>query len=204
MVLDPQTPSQYTFGGEVFYSNSFRNANFWITQAHVRLLVNSDYDDQRLIRDIPSYSSPIESGQFQICRLTGSYEPLVVPRETVYEPLVGTLRRHGVVVSDVLAEYLQGATLSNMTEETLNSLPSIQYFIQTDQNLQVHLITLTPREYIHPFMDEPDSGEYRLGIILQSSRTGVISMNAKILKKLVIHFDANTSKVGFGEPLVEL
>ena len=201
-VIDPVSPRDYVLGGEIFYSGVESNF-YWQIRMAVRLLpsANSDdltnFDPQNTlfgtckVRDELSTDSRL--GRHEVDQISH----IIVPQH-VMDGLHEQFRELGI--SSVRAG-LVGTRLENFSDNFFHNLPKIQFIMETDDQRYMSLVVLEPHEYIVRLA----SGNYFLRIrALNRPDANACTIDRSILKKLVVHFDVQNHRIGFGEPLVEL
>jgi len=201
-VLDPETPSDYVFGGEIFYTNIETDSMQWQVPMAVRLVVAEG-------TDVAEFDP--ENTQFGTCTIrdeqttdrggsAGSISPVIVPYQVMLD-LGARLHELGVLLFNV---GVLGSRLMHFTENFYESLPNIQFIMQTDDQRHVSLVVLEPREYV--IQTSPGNYFLRLRALDPTSTIAsrTCTIDRSILRKLVIHFDVHNNRIGFGEPLVEL
>ena len=77
-----------------------------------------------------------------------------------------------------------------------DALPIIQFILTDDNQELMHIAQVHPRDYIN---NDGRRAFVELLVNIENS----CELNPRILKKLLIHFDAVNDRVGFGDPLNE-
>ena len=192
-VINPSNPREYALGGEIFYApRNPENQAFWIVPAAVRL-VNNESEQS---------SSPNES-DLTFCAVFDRALQLINPTRMVQYPTVPD-RIFQQVLSRLSALGVslihRGPRLLNFDESMYDNLPSIQFIMETDDERLISLAVIEPREYIgHTF-----AGRYALRLRTSNPTNQDCTLTRSILEKLVIHLDIDNTRIGFGEPLIEL
>ena len=203
LVINPPNPSQYAYEGEMFYTplvptpdhmRIHRSAGYWTVDAVVRF-VDDEIDVSTPVFEAVSRYHACAIGDFsQYFRLPGnfvtSFLNMLISRGIRYE------RRDQHIESNLIRLY-------DITEETVLSLPWIQFVSRTDQGVEFAIFELGPHEYARPATNlQPNTWE--LLIIELFDRPDHCTINQYIVNKLAIHYDVANQRIGFGEPLNEI
>ena len=198
-VVDPQSPTDYAFGGEIFYSERDPTSLWWTSRIAIRLLSADQSAEDELeentgfslceIRDFEAFS--MEGGTYPFSTIT-------IPHYVMLD-LFTRMSAQNITASSISLTY----QLEDFSEENFESLPRIQFIMQTDNQALMSLAVLEPRDYI----SRTEDGNYYLRLHsvepVPDSRFNECTLDRTILKKLVVHFDVHNNRIGFGEPMVE-
>ena len=193
-VINPENPREYAFGGEIFYApRNPENSPFWTPPFSVRLIRN----------DQDSTVAPDES-DFIFCTLFDvTLRDTTLPTDPRFFEVPSRITREILALLSergVRRASQNSPILSGFDESFYDTLPSIQYILETVDGQNINLIVLEPRQYITQFTP----GNYYLHLQSTNRWNEECRLNGPILQKLVIHFDIENGRIGFGEPLVEL
>ena len=195
-VINPENPLDHAFGGEIFYAP--RNPDpefFWIVPAAVRLIPNGSDNEQ--------FHEPPEQADRTICavfdesmqsRTSANVARNFAVPHRIREAIISLLSDRGVSESSFVRR------LDNFNESIFDTLPTIQFMMETDEFGFVNLAVLEPRQYIR----EMETGRYSLRLQATNPTNQECALNRPLLQKLVIHFDIENGRIGFGEPLIDL
>jgi hypothetical protein len=186
LVLNPNNPGQYAFEGQIFYTNITRDTP-WPINAAVRL-------------------SNASTSHQSILPLTEEFLPFGIStreRDHMWLPphlrpdIMTRLDELGIEYSFASDQILLVMYNVDITRLSI-TLPSIEVLIATDTGSVVQIARIDPIDYIVR-TDNPTT----LRIQFVSALIG-FTIDPRIYKNLVIHFDTQNGRVGFADPLVEL
>ena len=190
LIISPQNASQYVFGGEFFYARNMHDV-FWAVPVAIRIVESANSAAINSAGDIRT---------FEPCFLHSLGKHFFIPRRQ-FENFLDTLG--DLRVPFIFSRDEDGVTrvaLQNATEDQINSLPQIQFLLRSDNDEHINIAILHPREYIA----DDSSGAGRQEILIRTRRGSSCVVGPQILRKVVIHADARNSRIGFGEPIVEI
>jgi len=193
LVISPQNAPQHAYGGVLFYSQN-EHAAYWAVPIAVRMISSSSSGESA------GTEMAADDLDFQTCTLHSIGRQMFLPREIVDDLLV-EFERLGVVFS-FARDYdgIMDVVLHHVTNVVIDSLPRMQFLVRDQYHDQVSIAVINPREYLE---DDPLNASSK--ILLFKSRFGSsCTLGPLILSKVVVHFDAQNHRVGFGEPLVDL
>ena len=187
LIIDPHHPEIYALDNQLYYSASSDNRLAWIVENMAIGFLDNDS------------TADVNPTDFVSCSISGvptSRTPPTVPSH-IYNRIRDMIESWGITVT----ERVWGAFLSQqLTDDQLDQLPTIQFILQSDTGTLVNIATLEPREYVS---DQWPTLDLKLANWRDRNEDGCI-LTAKILKKLVVHFDTRNNRIGFGEPISEL
>ena len=208
VAFSPEHPENYALDNQLFYAQLASNPaweailghhDLWGVNAAIRFVNESDT------------TSPVdESASPFIPCLIGGFtwnepypEPFRVPSRVI-EDFVRIAQSRGLQVLRMQeAPYLMFVT--GITDAIMQSLPKMQYVVQAEHGQQVSVVNLEPHQYIIP-TDNPIQYRVRLGqarVLGQTGASNYCSFNEDFRRRMVLHFDTQNQRVGFGEPLIE-
>ena len=180
IVLNPINVTAYAYGGQIYYTGAIRDdRGLWVVNGSIQVGGGVDDVDR-------STACRIEFGGYDLLR-----RPQVPG---------GVMMDFG----EILAR--RNISLYRLTEaEYLDRLPPIEYRIIDQDAREIQVSSLEPREYIgntNPYEHNPtllltDHGSY------MTPPTPIV-FPGSITKDVVLHFDIQNNRIGFGEPLIEL
>jgi hypothetical protein len=181
IILQPSDPTEYAYRGELFHvANS--HPVFWAVPISVRVLGHQLDDD------------------FQPCFLHSNANFFWVPR-SVFDHVRGRIAQSGMTVVAHVEDGHRGMRIGNIFNQSqIDSLPIIQFVLETGNLSHINIAQLEPREYI---VEDPNDPSTQL-VLFRTRNRDSCSLNSILLKNLVVHFDARNSRVGFGDPIDEI
>ena len=203
LMINPSNVTEHAFEGQVFYAPHVllhRRAHLptastpWSVNIAIRLTSNGDTASSQVI--------PIE--QFTPCALAfdSPSDKLAVP-ERVFSDLLRRIERQVIRVhrGDNYRVSLDAITHRGYRER-LRNLPDIEFVLLGENGQQIHIGSMSPDEYI-----APRHSLYGYHLTIKShypDAPNFCSIDSRILKNLLLHFDTQNNRIGFGEPLVDL
>ena len=187
LIIAPMNPSVHAYDGEIFYATNAHPSQ-WAVPMWLRLIDNRT---ESSIYRIDSNAS------FEPCILQSTETYLFIPEE-LFRDLLETLRQSGINYRQ--SRDTNRVHIENIAEEQIENLPIVQFLLRTDNGEQVNIGLLHPREYITKRAGIRNHRE----LLIRTRTSDSCTLSPLILRKLVIHADARNSRIGFGEPLVEI
>ena len=202
IVFSPEHPENYALDNQLFYAHLANNPEWAAIYGHHDLWgVNAAI---RFVNESDAASPVDESASPFIPCLIGSLnwnepypEPFRVPSRVIRD-FVRIAQSRGLEVLR-MQEAPYSLFVNGITDALMQSLPTMQYIVQTEDGQQVSVINLDPHQYIIP-TDNPNQYRVRLG---QARVSSYCSFNEDLRRRMVLHFDTQNQRVGFGEPLIE-
>ena len=212
IVFNPENPTQYAFDNQLFYARSaiddrwesrFGHLDLWGVNTHIRFANDSSMTEP--VRDSAMTGSEDEdddSPLFMPCLIGdlpsvyGQMEDfLSVPRrfESVFMSLA---RQRGIRLENSYVSIY----LMDVDDAMVDTFPTLQYIVQMENGAEINVGHLKPREYIVP-TQFPNRRRLRFH---RDRRSDFCTFDKILRDRMVIHFDTQNQRIGFGEPLVEL
>jgi len=192
LVISPQNASAFAYEGDLFYAQN-SHAEYWAVPIAVRMISSSSGESR-------GTEMAADDLDFQTCTIDCSDQQMFVPRRVVDDLLV-EFERLGVVFSFTRDSHgILDVGLHHVTDAIIDSLPRVQFLVRDQYHDQISIAVIHPREYLE---DDPLNASSK--ILLFKSRFGSsCTLGPLVLSKVVVHFDAQNHRVGFGEPLADL
>lgn len=187
LVLNPTSPSEHAFEGHILY-----------TPLHVGHSVDSSRPFRgalRLAGGVGDLETP-PLAELDLIPMGMSIRQSRIYHlpQTICSDLLGKIAALGIRAS----RFGDRFNLHDVTPDQVDLLPSIDIIVQSDDGSNlVQIGQIEPREYLfttHTPNMYSFAGRGVDGFVLPRS----------IIGKLVVHFDYENNRIGFGDPLVEL
>ena len=198
--INPDSVTDLSYEGRILYSTAvidptwgsiWGSTNFWGVNAAINLV-----SPQGPIQD--TEQSPLVFRPCMISNPGGATDAVTIP-SSIYQILLDTISAQGLRTR----RSSQSATrfiLGDITPEIMASFPTIEYILPGMNEDDFTIASIPPTEYIAP---TNDPRVYRL-LVVRAMTTEVCILTDPIISKLVMHFDIQNNRVGFGEPLIEI
>lgn len=181
--MNPPNPRSFALNGEIYYTENTLHASWedmfgassgWGVRAAVGLSTDVTQDFQ-----------------FSPCMI-GSVSPILNVPESIVDQIVREIEganlrttRHG-----------DGSIfVHNVNDASFASFPSLHFTIPTTDGQLIHILTIEPHEYFGP----TDDSSVRKLLLYPSEE---LILSREFFRKMVVHFDVQNNRVGFGEPLL--
>lgn len=193
LIVRPVDASVYAHDRQLYYATS---------QSDTRIIVPVAVRVNPQSSDTPTLSDQlVDADEFTLCFVDYPHMIIHLPNATFLE-LVTQLISLGVSLQfNPEASQIERMVVRNVTEANIDSLPSLQFIVLTDDEQQVSISTLSPREYIGPENILEDGAERPIWIHTGNRPCSLPSM---LVNKIVVHVDRVNRQIGFGEPLNEI
>ena len=185
LIINPTNANEYAFDNQLYYASSLDARRMAVPVA------------VRVNRDIDSLADSETVPDFVPCMLDYPLINIHIPA-TTYDELLTQLEHLGVRV-DIHPDNpnISQFVVRNVTDAVMATMPSIQFFVRTDEGERLSIAVLTPQDYIGPenVLEDPSARPFwvRIGCNLPSM----------LLNRMVVHVDGINRRIGFGEPLNE-
>jgi hypothetical protein len=192
LVISPHNAPSYAYGGDLFYSQN-EHAAFWAVPIAMRMISSSSEEPI-------GTETAADDLDFQTCTLLSIGRQMFLPREIV-DDLLFEFQRLGVVFS--ISRVYDGITdvvLHHLTDQIIRSLPRMQFLVRDQYSDLISIAVINPREYLE---DDPFNASSK-SLLFKSRFGSSCTLGPLVLSKVVVHFDAQNHRVGFGEPLADL
>ena len=202
IVFNPDNPENYAFEGQLFYASRAFNPQWSFLYGHTDLWgVNTAirFTNGPLTAPIDDSSPfiPCLIGNFILTDVANLNSFFVPPR--IFDNFHAALHERGISIQpNPWGPHV--IFLENLDDETVDSLPTLQYVVQMEDGAQINVINVGPRDYIV----QTDVPNRRRVWLAQARITDYCTFNKFLRDRMVIHFDNQNQRIGFGEPIVEL
>ena len=201
LILNPTNVSEYAYEGQIFYTRHIpadpNGRHAWRVHTAVLIVPHSSSGGDEVMMN---RRNAIYDEEFVPCKISKDFHRSLVIPHGAFGRLVSLIEQMGVPVSTRGIEVF----LDDVSDEQLAQLPSIEYYIMATTGREIHIGEIHPAQYVTAATgDHP--GRYRLTIYgaLPQNRQ-LCTMDSRVWKNLLMHFDVQNDRIGFGEPLVEL
>ena len=201
IIINPMNATEFAFGGEIFYATQIQHPHWaalqnmisWGVRTGIRIISGN-----ARAGSLPNQPADISNDRFVPCAFaTDSDTSLILPYQ-VFGELIAAIEALGVTVS----RQPTGVVLSQVTDELLAQFPTIEYLIMSETGEQIHLAELESAQYLTATNEH---GGYRFTIFGSLSRfPDFCKFDSRVFGNLLVHFDVQNNRIGFGEPLAEL
>jgi hypothetical protein len=191
LIINPRNATVYALDNKLYYASSLLEERMVVPVA-VRV-VGSDADAPT--GDETRNNFP----EFVPCLVDSRFVTIHIP-EIAFGQLIAQLENVGVRLEMIptnpdIARFF----VHNVTDANIDLLPSVQFFVRTDQEERVSIATLSPRDYLGPEIMLDTARSVRPFWVRIGS-----SLSSKLLNTIVVHMDGINRRIGFGEPLNEI
>jgi hypothetical protein len=193
LVINPSNPEEFVYGGQM---ETFRSTSDQYLKVRVSVEVLNIRNDERRQTEVHPTTSPI----YDFAIATG-FDDIFVP-EPVLMDLRDAIQRRGIYLATRWSSSRRSITLEmsgDMSEEIIDSLPTIQFRIHNDSGNDV-MILLYGRDYIGPAA-LGDIGRRQLLVRSSSSTNGEGLFGRSFVSKVALFVDNVNRIIGIGEPL---
>ena len=201
IVFNPERPENYAFEGQLFYASRALNPEWSYIYGHSDLWgVNTAlrFTNGPLTAPIDATSPfiPCLVGNFRSSNVANPHAFHVPPQ--IVDVFLDALEARGIPTQHIHLGS-QVIFLDHFDDDTVDSLPTLQYVVQMEDGALINVVNIGPRDYIA----DTDIPNRRRVKFARASINDYCTFNEFLRHRMVIHFDTQNQRIGFGEPLVE-
>ena len=187
IIPNPANPAEYTYEGQFYYSPFVtQNLTMQATGNHIWAVQMSAF-----------FENDTMSEQFTPCLvdLDGTRNRISVPHSTIME-LEGIARSRGIDTqrSPTIPDMIR---FHNIDDETLSSLPTLNFRVLGENDTDIHIATMTPQEYTERDGRDPSM----VTVLLRGAPEYLCTLHSRVVSGLALHFDTSNNRLGFGDAI---
>jgi len=197
LVFNPTNPNEYALDGAIYYAPQYIDPNLSLEENLRTWKISTGFRVAE--RGVAEASFEIPDDRFLPCRI---FKHPLVHQQLPYREfndLLTQLTRLGI---RAVREPYRGWWLHDVTQERLDQLPSIEMVVLSETGQKIHLLRINLENFLDS-TDDPFIYGLRLAGALDNDPERC-DIDLRLLENLLVHFDFQNYRIGFGEPLVEL